>query len=54
MVLRYAVTLQVCTYLYMAHIQTFHIISFGLVNKVASDIFLYQEMYNIYESEINV
>jgi hypothetical protein len=38
----------------MTNIETFHVISFGLVNKVASDIFLFQEMYNIHESEINV
>jgi hypothetical protein len=34
--------------------QTFQIISFGLVKKVALDIFLHQEMYNTCESEINV
>lgn len=34
---------------YMIHLQTFQVISFGLVNEVALDIFLHQEMYNIYE-----
>jgi len=32
----------------MIHIQTFQVISFGLANEVALDIF-HQVMYNIYE-----